>query len=85
MLLGLEKFKSLLPNYIRNSHVGIVVYDITSMSKFNYWISVLLIIIDRESFENIEEWINEIRLERENDIIIIVVGNKADLDSLRFI
>ncbi|KXN72232.1 ras-domain-containing protein [Conidiobolus coronatus NRRL 28638] len=60
---GQERFRSLIPSYIRDSSVAVVVYDITN----------------RVSFENTAKWIDDVRSERGNDVIIVLVGNKTDL------
>lgn len=60
---GQERFRSLIPSYIRDSHVAVICYDITN----------------KNSFLNTEKWINDVKLERNNDVIIILVGNKSDL------
>lgn len=64
---GQERFRSLIPSYIRDSSVAIVVYDITN----------------RASFLSTTKWIDEVRSERANDVIIVLVGNKADLSDKR--
>lgn len=64
---GQERFRSLIPSYIRDSSVAVVVYDITNTV----------------SFEQTTKWIDDVRRERGNNVIIILVGNKVDLESLR--
>ena len=64
---GQERFRSLIPSYIRDSHVAVVVFDITN----------------RESFESTAKWIADVRAQRGNDVIIVLVGNKADLTGQR--
>jgi len=64
---GQERFRSLIPSYIRDSSVAIVVYDITN----------------RASFLNSEQWIEDVRNERGNDVVIMLVGNKTDLADRR--
>jgi Ras-related protein Rab-6A len=54
---GQERFRSLIPSYIRDSSVAVVVYDITN----------------RASFLNTSKWIEDVRNERGNDVIIILV------------
>ena len=34
---------------------------------------------DRQSFLNIQRWVEEVRAERGSDVIIVLVGNKTDL------
>lgn len=60
---GQERFRSLIPSYIRDSSVAVVVYDVTN----------------RQSFLNTSRWIQEVRQERGQDVIIVLVGNKTDL------
>jgi len=64
---GQERFRSLIPSYIRDSSVAIVVFDITN----------------RQSFMSTSKWIDDVRSERGNDVIIVLVGNKADLSDKR--
>ena len=61
---GQEKFKSLIPSYIKDSQAIVVVYDITS----------------RESYNSVEKWMQDARELRDVDqALIILAGNKADL------
>ncbi|KAK7205490.1 ras family-domain-containing protein [Myxozyma melibiosi] len=64
---GQERFRSLIPSYIRDSTVAVVVYDVTN----------------RNSFINTSKWIDDVRAERGNDVIIVLVGNKTDLNDKR--
>eukprot|EP00041_Stephanoeca_diplocostata_P004664 m.48749 g.48749 ORF g.48749 m.48749 type:complete len:211 (-) comp15273_c0_seq1:283-915(-) len=64
---GQERFRSLIPSYIRDSSVAVVVYDITS----------------RASFQQTSKWIDDVRTERGQDVIIMLVGNKTDLADKR--
>ncbi|KAL8315073.1 hypothetical protein RB597_006830 [Gaeumannomyces tritici] len=64
---GQERFRSLIPSYIRDSSVAVVVYDISNA----------------KSFQNTRKWIEDVRAERGNDVIIVLVGNKTDLNDKR--
>lgn len=64
---GQERFRSLIPSYIRDSHVAVICYDITN----------------KKSFENLNKWIQDVKLERGDDVIIVIVGNKLDLNNKR--
>lgn len=64
---GQERFRSLIPSYIRDSSVAVVVYDITN----------------RSTFLNTTKWIEDVRNERGKDVIISLIGNKADLEDRR--
>jgi len=60
---GQERFRSLIPSYIRDSSVAVVVYDVTN----------------RASFLNTTKWVEDVRAERGNNVVICLVGNKTDL------
>ncbi|KAK2593504.1 GTPase Ryh1 [Conoideocrella luteorostrata] len=64
---GQERFRSLIPSYIRDSSVAVVVYDVSNA----------------KSFQNTKKWIDDVRAERGNDVIIVLVGNKTDLNEKR--
>lgn len=38
---------------------------------------------DAKSFQNTKKWIDDVRAERGNDVIIVLVGNKTDLNDKR--
>lgn len=40
--------------------------------------------LDRQSFLSTSKWIDDVRSERGNDVIIVLVGNKADLSDKRY-
>ncbi|CEG63574.1 Putative GTP-binding protein ryh1 [Rhizopus microsporus] len=64
---GQERFRSLIPSYIRDSSVAVIVYDISS----------------RNSFLNTTKWIDDVRAERGDEAIVVLVGNKTDLNEKR--
>ena len=64
---GQEKFKSLIPMYIRDANIIIVVYDITS----------------KDSFLHTDHWVNETKDLKREDAIFVLVGNKIDLEDKR--
>ncbi len=89
-----RRFRSLIPSYIRDSSVAVVVYDITSKSNrpvrglrafhsLTPPIRSLPLWTDRASFLNTSKWIEDVRNERGNDVIIMLVGNKTDLSDRR--
>lgn len=41
------------------------------------------LLIDAKSFQNTKKWIDDVRAERGNDVIIVLVGNKTDLNDKR--
>ena len=64
---GQERFKSLIPSYIKDSAVAIVCYDVTS----------------RESFTSVDKWIEDAKALRDDDVLLILAGNKSDLADRR--
>ena len=64
---GQEKFKSLIPMYIRDANIIIIVYDITI----------------KDSFTNTNHWVNETKDLQRDDAIFVLVGNKIDLEDKR--
>lgn len=38
---------------------------------------------DRTSFQNTSKWVDDVRNERGQDVIIVLVGNKTDLNDKR--
>jgi len=39
--------------------------------------------LDAKSFQNTRKWVDDVRGERGNDVIIVLVGNKTDLNDKR--
>lgn len=66
---GQERFRSIIPSYIRDSSVAVVVYDVTN----------------RVSFTNASRWIEDVRAERGTDVLIALVGNKVDMAERRVV
>lgn len=64
---GQERFRSLIPSYIRDSSVAVVVFDITSAKSFN----------------EASKWIEDVKTQREDNVILFLVGNKLDLADQR--
>ncbi len=62
---GQERFKSLIPSYIKDSAVAIVCYDVTN----------------NESFQSVEKWIEDARAIRDDNVLLLLVGNKCDMEA----
>ncbi|KAL8825645.1 MAG: hypothetical protein Q9170_007712 [Blastenia crenularia] len=60
---GQERYKSLAPMYYRNANCAVVVYDITQAS----------------SLDKAKAWVKELQRQANENIIIALAGNKADL------
>ncbi|PHZ13229.1 ras-domain-containing protein, partial [Rhizopus microsporus ATCC 52813] len=58
-----ERFRAMAPMYYRGAQAALLVYDITS----------------RESFEELHSWIEELKRNMTEDLVIVVVANKLDL------
>jgi len=67
---GQERFRTLTPSYYRGAQGAILVYDVSC----------------RESFQKIEDWLNELDTYSTNhDIKKILVGNKCDKEGERMV
>jgi small GTP-binding protein len=64
---GQEVYRSLITNFYRNSSLAIIVYSIDN----------------RESFENIDVWLKEMRKYSNPDTKVFLIGNKIDLEKER--
>ena len=62
---GQEKYRSLIKNYYRKAVGAFLVYDITK----------------QETFERLPKWLEELKENWEPGWEIMLVGNKADLES----
>ena len=66
---GQENFRSITRAYYKNSVCALVVYDITN----------------RDSFNNISNWIEDCKNQSPKTIFMVLVGNKSDLSDKRVI
>ncbi|KAI7750438.1 hypothetical protein M8C21_030004, partial [Ambrosia artemisiifolia] len=64
---GQERYAALAPLYYRGAAVAVVVYDITSP----------------HSFHKAQYWVKELQKHGSADIVMALVGNKADLQDKR--
>ena len=64
---GQERFRSLTLNYLHNSHGFLFIFDITN----------------KDSFDNIVNWINLSFDNNKNSVINFLIGNKCDQNSSR--
>jgi len=64
---GQENFRSLTRSYYRSSIASLVVYDITN----------------RATFDKLGSWIDELRENCQKETVIVIVGNKKDMEKQR--
>mmetsp|Transcript_111 Transcript_111/g.186 ORF Transcript_111/g.186 Transcript_111/m.186 type:complete len:187 (-) Transcript_111:1-561(-) len=64
---GQERFRSLVASYLRDSSGCVVVFDMTNS----------------QSFHAVTEWVDEVKKERGDDVAMLLVASKSDLESQR--
>jgi len=64
---GQERFRAVTSGYYRGAVGAMIVYDVTS----------------KVTFKNVTRWLNELREMADPDILIMMVGNKCDLEQQR--
>ena len=66
---GQEVYRSLISSFYHNSSLALLVYSIQN----------------KNSFKNLESWINEVKTNGNPDINLFLIGNKVDLEDERVI
>ena len=61
---GQEIYRSLITNFYRNSSLAIIVYAID----------------DRQSYQDIEVWLKDLKTYSNPDIKVFLIGNKTDME-----
>ena len=64
---GQERYKSITTAYYKGAKGAFVVYDITR----------------RETFNNVNKWIGDLKTSGNEDVYILLIGNKSDLENAR--
>ncbi len=64
---GQERFRTITSSYYRGAHGIVVVYDVSN----------------QDTFVNVKQWLHEIDRYAGDNVKILLVGNKNDLDSKR--
>lgn len=64
---GQERFRTITQSYYRSADGVIIVYDVTK----------------RSTFLNLQRWIEEVRKCTASHVLLVVVGNKCDLETTR--
>ncbi|XP_078691280.1 ras-related protein Rab-37-like isoform X2 [Branchiostoma floridae x Branchiostoma belcheri] len=66
---GQERFRSVTHAYYRDAHALLLLYDVTN----------------KTSFDNIRAWLSEIHEYAQQDVVIMLLGNKADMQAERVV
>lgn len=64
---GQERYRAITSAYYRGAVGALLVYDITK----------------RQTFDNVQRWLRELRDHADSNIVIMMTGNKSDLNHLR--
>jgi len=64
---GQERYRSITSAYYKGAKGALIVYDITR----------------KNTFENIDKWISDIKSNGDENVCIIIIGNKSDLEDKR--
>ncbi|KAK8683455.1 hypothetical protein V6N13_039516 [Hibiscus sabdariffa] len=64
---GQERYRAITSAYYRGAVGALIVYDITK----------------RQTFDNVQRWLHELRDHADSNIVIMMTGNKSDLNHLR--
>ena len=60
---GQERFRTITSSYYRTAHAIVVVFDLTN----------------RQSYEHVQKWMNDINRYAKDNVIKFLIGNKSDL------
>ena len=61
---GQDRFRAITKNYYKGANGIILIYDVTN----------------KQTFENVKNWITQIKEEANQNVIIYLAGNKIDMD-----
>ena len=61
---GLERYRALIPSYVRGASIIFIIYDLSS----------------KETFNNLGTWINFIKQVNTDNSMMVLCGNKTDLE-----
>ncbi|KAE8281460.1 Ras-related protein Rab-19 [Larimichthys crocea] len=64
---GQERFRTITQSYYRSAHGAIIAYDITR----------------RPTFDSVAHWIKEVELYGATNVVLVLIGNKCDLEQER--
>ncbi|KAM9832082.1 ras-related protein Rab-19 [Neosynchiropus ocellatus] len=64
---GQERFRTITQSYYRSAHGAMITYDITR----------------RSTFTSVSDWIHEVELYGAANVVLVLIGNKCDLEQER--
>ena len=64
---GQDRFRTITKNYYKGAHGIILIYDVTNT----------------DTYDNVENWISQIKEEASPNVVIYLVGNKVDMEDKR--
>ncbi|XP_048864445.1 ras-related protein Rab-19 [Brienomyrus brachyistius] len=64
---GQERFRTITQSYYRSAHGALITYDLTR----------------RATFESVPQWIHEVEQYGAASVLLVLIGNKSDLESQR--
>ncbi|KAJ4924792.1 hypothetical protein JOQ06_003742 [Pogonophryne albipinna] len=64
---GQERFRTITQSYYRSAHGAIIAYDITRQG----------------TFDSVTHWIKEVEIYGANNVVLVLIGNKCDLEKER--
>ncbi|KAM6961792.1 ras-related protein Rab-19-like [Tautogolabrus adspersus] len=64
---GQERFRTITQSYYRSAHGAIIAYDITRSSTFN----------------SVNHWIKEVETYGATNVVLVLIGNKCDMEEER--
>lgn len=64
---GQERFRTITQSYYRSAHGAMIAYDITR----------------RSTFDSVTHWIKEVELYGASNVLLVLIGNKCDLEDER--
>ncbi|XP_059893956.1 ras-related protein Rab-19-like [Gadus macrocephalus] len=64
---GQERFRTITQSYYRSAHGAMIAYDITR----------------QETFDSVRHWIQEVETYGATNIVLVLIGNKCDLETSR--
>ena len=64
---GQDRFRAITKNYYKGPYGIILIYDVTNL----------------QTFENVKNWVSQIREEAANNVVIYIAANKIDMEAER--